>query len=180
VQKCRRERKFHIRLIIIIVVVLLALTGVASLTIVPRAAHAGPQVQQPTPAASEECNALLQQGVDLYYRSRYQEALTKFKDALTCYQEAKDREREGTTLDYIGAVHYSLGQYQEALKYFQQALDVHREVGGRAGEGAALNNIGVVYRGLGQYQRHWSTTSRRWTSCARSGIGLARAPPSTI
>jgi tetratricopeptide (TPR) repeat protein len=108
-------------------------------------AHAAP------PPQDVDCDALHQEGDDLYYQARYQEALDKFHDALACYRKDSDREGEAITLNDIGHIYHGLGQYEEALDYFAQALTIAQEIGSRVGEGVTLNNIGLVYQSLGRY-----------------------------
>ncbi|WP_234406612.1 CHAT domain-containing protein [Limnothrix sp. PR1529] len=87
----------------------------------------------------------------LQVRSQNREALPLFQKAHELYRLAQDRAGEGTTLNNIGGVYYSLGQYPQAMEQYRQALAIRKEVGDRAGEGATLNNIGGIYQSLGQY-----------------------------
>ena len=87
-----------------------------------------------------------------HQKSRLEEALKYYKEALKIDREIRDRQGEGNNLTNIGNVYAELGQYEEALKYSEEALKIFRDIGYKKGEGRNLGNIGVVYAELGQYE----------------------------
>jgi len=100
-----------------------------------------------------EADSLVQQGIQQFNVSLFQEALQSWESALAIYRETGKRTREGLVLGNLGAIYLSLGQYGQAIELFEQQLVIARDFGGRASEGPALNNLGVAYLDLGQYER---------------------------
>ncbi len=92
-------------------------------------------------------------GVQQFNRSKFQEALNNFEQALVIFGEIGERKDEGAVLNNIGLVYGSLGEYPKALDYFQQSLAIDKQIGNKSGEGTTLNNIGEVYRNLGEYPK---------------------------
>jgi tetratricopeptide (TPR) repeat protein len=90
-------------------------------------------------------------GYDLHRISRYNDALSLFKQSLSIDREIGDRAGEGATLNNISQIYKARGDYGTALKYLEQSLVIRREIGDRAGEGTTLNNIGQIYDARGDY-----------------------------
>jgi CHAT domain-containing protein/TolA-binding protein len=103
------------------------------------------------PEAASSCDALLQSGITLYRQANYRDAVQKFQEALTCYQEIDDRQGEGNSLGNLGNAYLSMEQYTTAIEYYEQALAIARDIGDRQGEGTRLGNLGLAYRSMGQY-----------------------------
>ncbi len=101
--------------------------------------------------STSDCDALLQQGIDLYQHSQFREALTQWKAALTCYSETGNRQGEGNALHNLGVAYYFLGQYQTAIDHHEQALAITREIGNRLGQVSCLDSLGNAHCSLGQY-----------------------------
>ncbi|MBD2095677.1 CHAT domain-containing protein [Trichocoleus sp. FACHB-591] len=100
-----------------------------------------------------EASRLLQQGIQQYRRSQYQQAIKSWQQALEIYRAASDRNGEAGVLNNLGLAYGSLSQYQRAVEYYQQALPIFQQVSDRNGEAGALNNLGRAYGSLSQYQR---------------------------
>jgi CHAT domain-containing protein/Tfp pilus assembly protein PilF len=98
------------------------------------------------------CESLNQEGMTLYRQAKYQDAIQKFQEALTCYREANGRQGEGKALNNIGFIHESLGEYIKALDYYEQALTIRREIGDRKDIGESLHRVGAIYHHLGAYE----------------------------
>ncbi|CBN56219.1 CHAT domain-containing tetratricopeptide repeat protein [Kamptonema sp. PCC 6506] len=99
----------------------------------------------------EEAYRLLIQGINLYRKSRFREALASWEQALTIYREIGYRQGEAASLGNLGIAYQSLGQFQLAIDYHQQLLVIVREIGYRQGEAASLGNLGIAYQSLGQF-----------------------------
>jgi CHAT domain-containing protein/Flp pilus assembly protein TadD len=95
----------------------------------------------------------LQQGLQQYGVSQFQEALQSWERALQIYREIKDRQGEANSLNNLGIAYRSLGQYQKAIEFHQQSLAIDREIGFRQGEANSLNNLGIAYDSLGQHEK---------------------------
>ncbi len=112
-------------------------------------ALSSPSAQGEDPKA--KADELYQEGMTLFQKADYPEAIKRFEAALSIYQDIGARVDEGTTLNAIGSTYRRMGQYMQALQFFRQALAIWQDIGHREGEGITLNNIGLVYTGLGQY-----------------------------
>jgi CHAT domain-containing protein len=99
-----------------------------------------------------EAERLLNLGKEHYQKSRFREALASLQQALTIYNEIRDRHGEANSLRGIGNAYQSLGQYQLAIDYQQQSLAIEKEIGNHHGEAISLGGIGNAYQSLGQYQ----------------------------
>ena len=99
-----------------------------------------------------EAERLFNLGKEHYQKSRFREALASWQQALTIYQEIRDRHGEAASLGNLGVAYHSLGQFQLAIDYHLQLLEIAREIGDRQGEANSLGNLGSAYESLGQYQ----------------------------
>jgi CHAT domain-containing protein/tetratricopeptide (TPR) repeat protein len=116
-----------------------------------------PPVQAQTNETKKaEAERLFNEGMQLFQQGTaesYQQAITKWEQALPIYQSLKDREGEATTLNNTGLVYRKLGKYPQALKSYQQALEVFKEISDLARQGTTFNNIGLVHQYLSQYSQ---------------------------
>jgi CHAT domain-containing protein/Flp pilus assembly protein TadD len=78
-----------------------------------------------------------------------QQAITKFKEAVSLFRSAENPSRESSALTNLGMAYYSLGQTQDSLDSFQEVLRISRETGERAVEAKILNNVGNIYERMG-------------------------------
>jgi CHAT domain-containing protein/Tfp pilus assembly protein PilF len=76
--------------------------------------------------------------------------IEKYLEAVELCRKAGDRAKEGSALNMIGEVYYTLGETRKALEKFNESLPLRRAVGDRRGEVDTLNNIGVAYHSLGE------------------------------
>ena len=86
--------------------------------------QANPAVEAPAP----ELQSLLEEASRLWQQGQLSAAMATLSKTLVLARQAQNRQAEGTTLNYIGAVYYDLGKTEEALKSYQQALVIRREV----------------------------------------------------
>jgi CHAT domain-containing protein/tetratricopeptide (TPR) repeat protein len=96
------------------------------------------------------------EGLDLFSKNRYPEALEKFKQALTVAQQAQDLEVEGLLLHWLGKTSSRLDQYAEGLEYNQQVFEILRKKGtqnndDRFLEAKTFEIDGVIYQKQAQY-----------------------------
>ncbi|MEM9274653.1 MAG: tetratricopeptide repeat protein [Cyanobacteria bacterium P01_F01_bin.143] len=97
-----------------------------------------------------EANQLLQQGIQQFQISQYQEALESWQKALTIYQEIRDRQGEANSLMNLGSAYRNLGQYPKGVKYYRQSLAIFQEIRDRQGEADSMGNLGNTYEFLGK------------------------------
>ncbi len=118
--------------------------------------------QDPSPEDRKaEADRLLEQGIQQFDMSQFQEALQSWQRALELYRDPavqaafpqESRQGEGRALGNLGLVYRNLGQYQQAIDFYEQSFAIAQEVGDLWGEGEALNNLGIVHDDLGQYQQ---------------------------
>jgi len=94
---------------------------------------------------------LVDEGISLWEKARWQEALKVSKEALTIFGRLRELAGEAKSLTNLGTVCGSLGQYNEALSHHQQSLEICQKIGDVAGEAKTLGNLGNVYFSLGRY-----------------------------
>ena len=83
-------------------------------------------------------------------------ALPLYEKCLKLYQEIRDKQGEGATLNNISQIYDAQGDYATALRYLQDSLKIQQEIDDKKGEGATLkgatlNNISQIYRVQGDY-----------------------------
>ena len=94
---------------------------------------------------------LIGEGIALYGKGEWKEALFRWDEALKIFQKIGDQAGEAKALTNIGVAYKTLGQYTEALRNQQQSLEISRKICDVAGEARSLSNIGNVYYSLGRY-----------------------------
>ena len=120
--------------------------ALASSPILPRLiAQTDTQAQQ----LSDEGFALFKEGS----AESYQQAIRKWKQALSLWQKVGNKEQEALLNLFLGRVYDDLGFKPKALEYYNQALTLYQALKDRAGEATTLNNIGAVYDALGEKQK---------------------------
>ncbi len=92
------------------------------------------------------------EGATLFASGKYQEAISKFEQALVIFRSIGDRERESVILNNLGGAYNYLRQYKKGIEYLRLSLVISKEIGDRAGEGSVLNALGTVYGELKQYK----------------------------
>ena len=108
----------------------------------------------------EEANRLLEQGIEQFSVSQFQEAFQSYQQALELYQDPtvqtefpqESRLGEGRTRHNAGLIYAAQGEYQRAIEGYEQSLAIFRELDDRLREGIALGNLRIAYADLGQYQ----------------------------
>ncbi|WP_196358204.1 CHAT domain-containing tetratricopeptide repeat protein [Nodosilinea nodulosa] len=95
----------------------------------------------------------MQQGLEQYQYSQFQEALQSWEQALETYRQLGDHQGEEADLGNLGLLYNSLGQYERSIDFLQQALAIARDLGDSQGEEADLGNLGLLYNSLDQYER---------------------------
>ncbi|HEY9639765.1 MAG TPA: CHAT domain-containing protein [Coleofasciculaceae cyanobacterium] len=104
-----------------------------------------PATAQTTPDARKaEADRLLDEGIQQYQTSHYQEAMQLWEQALQLYRAIGDRNSEGWALTKLGNAYLSLSQYDKAIEAYQQALSIFQATGDRDGQGLLLANIGKL------------------------------------
>jgi CHAT domain-containing protein len=102
--------------------------------------------QFPKNERKTEAQTLLQTGQKQLENNQAEAAIKSFQQALTIYQELKDRQGEGETLKNLGNAYAAAGNNTKAMEIYQQTLTISREIKNRDLEARALQNIGTIYR----------------------------------
>jgi tetratricopeptide (TPR) repeat protein len=82
-----------------------------------------------------------------------QQAVNKFEQALTIFENVGFRKGIGAVANNVGIVYKDRGQYDKAVTYFERALKIRRDLGDRRGEAQTLGNLAIVYKNRGQYDK---------------------------
>ena len=86
----------------------------------------------------------MQQGIQKYQISQFEQAFQSWQQALNIYREIKDRLGEGKALGNLGLAYDSLGKYDKAIELQLQSLAIAREIKYLSEEDASLSNLGGV------------------------------------
>ncbi|MCI0486467.1 MAG: CHAT domain-containing protein [Blastocatellia bacterium] len=73
------------------------------------------------------------------------EAISKYEQSLALWQQARDRQGEADTLNYLAAARRVLGESEKALELIAQALSLYRAIGDRRGESQTLRGLGLIH-----------------------------------
>ncbi|MFD9738178.1 ATP-binding protein [Umezawaea sp. NPDC059074] len=82
---------------------------------------------------------------------RFDQAVSRYQDALAISRAGGDRLGEARALNFIGQVHRDMDMPAETIDSVQQALVIFRALGSRFLESSALHNLGVAHRLLGRH-----------------------------
>jgi tetratricopeptide (TPR) repeat protein len=99
-----------------------------------------------------EADALNNLGVVCWRQSRYEQAASHLRQALTLFQQLGDQAAQAGVLGHLGIVGWRQGHYEQAASQLEQALILSRRVGNRAGEAAMLSTLGLVCQRQGRYE----------------------------
>jgi CHAT domain-containing protein/Tfp pilus assembly protein PilF len=108
---------------------------------------------QTNQARKAEADRLFKQGNQQFQISQFVAAFQSWQQALTIYQEIKDRLGEGAALGNLGIAYNALGKYEKAIEFQLQTLAITREFKDRQSERAVLGNLGNAYYFLGKYDK---------------------------
>jgi tetratricopeptide (TPR) repeat protein len=98
-----------------------------------------------------EGEALNNLGGALIGLGRYDEALTRYQDAVAVFGQARNPRAKAESSANLAVALTGLGRYDEALTTYHDALAILRMAGDQQVAGAALNNLGTA---LGTAQRY--------------------------
>jgi CHAT domain-containing protein len=105
-------------------------------------------------------------------------SLEKYREALSLWRAADDRDSEAGTLIDMGLSHALLGERQKALEFYGQAILLARSIGNRREEAAALHNIGVTQLRLGKPKEALEAFEKAYA--LRHDLGDLKAEATTL
>jgi CHAT domain-containing protein/Tfp pilus assembly protein FimT len=124
------------------------LFGHFALTIGP--ARLGHQAIAQSPKASQ----LVDQGVELYKKRDYSEAINHWQRALSVYQTQgntlRDRKSTAIVLENLARATQQQGNSDQAIAYWQEAIAYYRDTQNRQKVGRLLTEQAQIYSSLGQ------------------------------
>lgn len=88
-------------------------------------------------------------GVNFYYTSQYEKALTYYNRSFEMSQELGDLSSQANALNNAGVVSFRLSNYDEALDYYEQALTLRLEAKDTVGIAGSYRNLATVYQNKG-------------------------------
>ena len=146
------SRKGDVKASLFYSLMFVALTGILGMVSPPDLALMNAQAQT-TQNRKAEADRLLEQGNQQFQISQFENAFQSWQQALTIYQEIKDRLGEGQSLGNVGLAYYFIGRYDKAIEFYLQSLAIAREIKDRRVEGQSLGNLGLVYYSIGKYEK---------------------------
>ena len=96
---------------------------------------------------------LLDKGIALANKGKWNQALECWERANEIYEELGDKEGISNALGNIGLVYQNMGEWGRALEYYERSLTISEEFGDKEGISNALGNIGLVYQNMGEWRR---------------------------
>ncbi|MGW0706742.1 AfsR/SARP family transcriptional regulator [Streptomyces sp. NPDC002643] len=124
------------------------------------------------PAALRNCMGI----IDAYV-GRYEQALTRFGEALDLSRERADRHEEARALTGLGATELGAGRLDRALPRLTVAVEMSRRLDDDWLTALALLVLGMVHHGEGRHERALACCSEAHDRAAAAGrpIMIARA-----
>jgi len=96
-----------------------------------------------------ETRALIEFGIEYFYRNEYDNALEYFNQALEIAQLIDDAELISECISEIGIVYKNQGDYDQALNYYNEALELAKQSTDTSWIASCQINIGNVYKEKG-------------------------------
>jgi len=95
----------------------------------------------------------IRDGRKAFFKSDYEEALSKFRDAFDDASRSGNKLKMGRALANMAMVYRSIGQNRKALELLDRALGIARDIKSKELEGMALANMGGATANLGDYEK---------------------------
>ncbi len=92
-------------------------------------------------------------GLSYEYRSRYEETLVCYREALNISRKSRDKRGIAKAVLNIGGIYADLGHFDKALKYQLEALRYSEEIGNKHDIAASHINIGATYEHLKNFEQ---------------------------
>lgn len=102
---------------------------------------------QPSEQSSKK---LLTEGIQYFQRGAFDQAISKFEDAVRLYGKEKNLKKQCETLIQLSQAYQSIGQFENALESSKAAIEVAKDSGDQIRVALALNLTGSIYLGVGQ------------------------------
>ena len=84
--------------------------------------------------------------------AEYEQARTRYEQALPVYREIGSKLGEANCMKALGDVHIAMAEYEQARTRYEQALPVYREIGSKLGEANCMKALGDVLMEQGRYR----------------------------
>ncbi|MGH9800718.1 MAG: tetratricopeptide repeat protein, partial [Blastocatellia bacterium] len=81
------------------------------------------------------------------------QAVDKYKVALKCWQELRERRNEARTLSRLGRLYARSPEQRLALKYYDAAMPIWQELHDRKWEARVFDSLGYVHNSLAETQK---------------------------
>ena len=100
-----------------------------------------------------QARSLVIVGIVKKIKSKFEESIQCFEQALTLYELEKDSINIADCLSKIGLIHCNQASFEEGLKYFYKSIDVNTKINHLEGLATNKMNIGKVYSYLEDYSK---------------------------
>ena len=87
---------------------------------------------------------LLLIGNCFYGRSKWDQALGRWKEALEQAQTAADEKGQAAALGNLGMVFHDKGEWSKAIEFYDKSLEIEGKIGDEHGMAQTYNNLGLV------------------------------------
>lgn len=128
----------------------LAMIGIVMIPSANVAQITSTQTQSQTPRQTQAAQ-LLQTGWQHYQNTEYEAAIAAYQEALTIFQNIRDRPGESQALTNLGLAYNASKNYQQAIEHHQQSLAIAQELDNKQQKGAILGNLGMSYSSWGKH-----------------------------
>lgn len=142
-----KQRRFLIFLFFAALTLSLWVFGSVPLTI------GGSRLGHQAIAQSPEASQLVRQGVGLYQKKNYSEAIKYWQRALSVYQTKGDRKSAAVVLENLARAIQQQGNSDQAITYWQETIAYYRDVQNREKVERILTEQAQIYSSLGQSRK---------------------------
>jgi CHAT domain-containing protein len=130
-----------------------------------------------TIAQSLEASRLVRQGVNLYQKKDYSQAIKHWQTALNVYQQKKERAAQAIVLENLARATQQQGNSDQSIAYWQDAIAYYRNTKNQQKVGQILTEQAQIYSNLGQQRKAISllcNTPQAETCLPDSALQIAR------
>ncbi len=96
---------------------------------------------------------LLQEATQMFFESRFQDAIRLSQEALQLYRDSNDYQGVGVATETLAGIYYHISAYRESIKYGRYSLKVSCHAGDIEGMSRSHQVMAGSYHGMGNYNR---------------------------
>lgn len=100
--------------------------------------------------ASEKSALLNLMGNCFYAQSKWDQALSRWKESFEAAEQANDEQGQAAALGNLGLVYQDKGEWDKAIEFYNKSLKIKEKIGDEHGMAQTKANIGILYKEQGK------------------------------